>query len=200
MRVARDHVCEAALDEPHPRRARPRSEAAVERRGGDLDRDTGTDERAQPLRVPLHVGVALGMRQDDTKATQLEAEHEIGEGDRPAEIRELEQQERGIAAEAEPAQRLVAEAGREREVDLPAREHLDADALRLRGLVHLAYEPLHDLGRGRIVVPDVRRRRDVLDSLLVRRPQELEARRERGDAVVDSGQDVRMEVDHRPGS
>ena len=50
---------------------------------------------------------------------------------------------------------------------------------------------------GRVVVAHVRRRREHSDAVRDRRPRDLEAVVQRRGAVVQAGQDVRVQVDHR---
>ena len=96
------------------------AEAAVERRGRHLDDGAGVDERPQPLRIGLDVRVPLRVRDHDAEPAQLEREDEVGQAERPADVGELEQEQRRVAAEAEPAQRLVVELAGEGEVELAA--------------------------------------------------------------------------------
>ena len=96
--------------------SRPSSDAAV-----SCDDDAVVDERPEPLGIELDVRVALRVREHDAEPAELQVEHEIGELQRPAEIRELEQEQRRVAAEAESAKLVVVEPRRELEVELTAR-------------------------------------------------------------------------------
>ena len=136
------------------------------------------------------------MREHDPESAQLEIEDEVGELQRPAEVRELEQQERGRAAETEPAEIGVVELRREFQVELSAFEHLDRDGGLPRRAADLGDEQLHLAWRRGVVLAHVRRRRDTRDAVVVSGAQEVEALGDRPHSVVDPRQKVRMEVDH----
>ena len=74
VRVARQQVREALLDEEQPGVVRPPAEAPVDRRCGDLDERSRLDQRAQPLGRGLHLPVSLrvGEHRCDTERSQPE--------------------------------------------------------------------------------------------------------------------------------
>jgi hypothetical protein len=196
VRVARHQMGEPRVEQLPRGAARPTAEPAVERGGGELHDHTAVDERAKPLRLVLHVGVPLRVCEHDAEPAQLEIEHEVGELERPPEVRELEQEERRIAAEAEAPQLVVVELGRVAEIELAAGEHLHGDRRLAGGAAELGVPQLH-LARGRgIVLADVRRRGEARGAVLVRCAQQLEALAHRAHAVVDGRKNVRMQVDH----
>ncbi len=111
--------------------------------------------------------------------------------ERPAVERRLDEQHLRIAAEPEPAKLLdrPVELG---EVDLAAGTKLDQIA---GDGANLGERRLHLVGRRRVVVADVRRRREQRDpvggGLLADRERLVEI----GRPVVEAGQDVAVEVD-----
>ena len=62
------------------------------------------------------------MSEHDAEAAQAQAEHEVAQLQRPAPVRELEQEQPRVAPEAESAQRAVVERLRVRDVELTAGE------------------------------------------------------------------------------
>ncbi len=144
----------------------------------------------------LDVGISLWMRKHDAEPPELEVEDEVGELQWPAEVRELEQQERGVAAEPEPAEIGVVEPRRVLEVELSSRQHLDWDRGLTSSTTHLGDTELHLPRRGRIVLPHVRSGCDLPDAVVVRRAEQVEALGNRLHAVVDPRKHVRMQVDH----
>ncbi len=196
MRVARDQVREPGVEQRLRAGSVPPAEPPVDRRSRELYDDAGVDELAQAFRPLLYVRIPLGMREHDAEAAHAQAEHEIRQPDRPADVRELEQQQVRIAAESEAAQRCVVERLGVREVELSAGKQLDGDAARARGLAHPSDGELHLLRGRRVVVTDVRRRRDPRDAVLLRGAEDVEAAVDRRRPVVDPGQDVRVEIDH----
>src|SRR5207253_2088717 len=70
VRVARDHVREAALDQRERRFLRPAPEAAIDGRGRQLDEDAGVHEPPETLGIPLYLAASLRMREHDGDAVQ----------------------------------------------------------------------------------------------------------------------------------
>ena len=128
-------------------------------------------------------------------AEQPVADHP--ELERPAEVRELDEDHARVPAQPIPAE--VADLGAIDPVDghLAAGSHVDGDAGVGQRSAQLADAVLDDAHRRRVVVADVRCRRDQRHAVGCHRTSHLDALLERPWPVVDARQQVAVEVDHR---
>ncbi len=192
--VAAEHVDEAGLGQrQHPRRQL----LAQEEVGGRLDQGAEPDQPPDPL---VHVlgEVALGVGDQRPVAA-------LGEPlDAPFEAlaeragRRLEQ-DPAPRPQRDARQLLLAQRLDRRLRDLAAAQHGDRDPLAAQTPVD-RLDPLGDLLDPHVVVvADVRRRADRLDPVAGRLPRQAGAVADVERAVVDSGEDVAVQVDHDRG-
>jgi len=80
--------------------------------------------------------------------------------------------------------------------DDPAGADVERDHVAAQRLANLLDGAFHRRRVGRVVVTNVRRRRDNTDPVCDGRPSDLQAAGQRLRAVVDAREDVRVEVDH----
>ncbi len=194
--VARDEMDELEVEQLERRLPDALAEPSVERGGGDLDERAAPHERFDSIGEVLELGASLRMGDHGRDALGDESADVVRQPQRPAVVRELEQNVRRIASEAEAANVVERQAVEELEADLPACEHLELDA-RPRELVAQGSDGrLHLRDGRRIVVAHVRRRRDGCDAVGDARPGHVEAVLERAGTVVEVWEDVRVEVDH----
>ena|SRR5947207_4364196 len=103
MPIATDEVCELEVEDPAAACTHRATETPVDRGGGELDERTRLDERRKPHWVSVNLRVALRVCDDRLKSSSPKSQHEVLEPQRPAQVGKLEQQQRGVTAEAEPA-------------------------------------------------------------------------------------------------
>ena len=133
---------------------------AVDRRGRDLDEHACLDELHEPLRVGLHLGVPLRVREHRREPLVAEREQPSGKLERPAVVRASRRAGTAAAAEPEAPQLLrpaAASASRTRS-RRPCRTSSGIPA-RSSSAPQLGDAVLHHAGVGRPVVAHVRRRR-----------------------------------------
>jgi hypothetical protein len=189
-------VRETELDELDGRLLRCTAEAAVHRGCRHLDESAHLDQRPEALGGGLNVGVPLGVGEDGRDAQRLQMEDPLRKLERPAVVGELEEHVVGVAAEPEPAKLRLGQKLEPVDRHLAALAQVERDPLLDERPPEITDERLHRLRLGRIVVADMRRRRENLDTVLDGRASDVEAVLERPRAVVDAREDVRVEVDH----
>src|SRR3954452_19677995 len=131
------------------------------------------------------------MGEDDAEALPPEPGEPLGDVERPAPVRRLDEQP-ARSAEAEP-RKLVLRTVELGEIELSTGDHLH----RRIGSANSSKRLLHLRRRRRIVVTDMRRRRENLDALPRSGRAERECLVNRPDPVVEPGQDVRVQIDQR---
>ena len=179
-----------------PHSGGPSADPSVDRRGGDLDEDACLDQRHEPLGPGLHLDVPLGVGEHRREALVAQREQHVGKLEGPAVVRRLDEQV-PTAAEPEPPQLLRRQLHRPVERDLAAGPHLQRDPGRLELGPELRDPQFHRLGARGPVVAHVWRAGDHGDPVLQGSPRDVDAVGEGARAVVDPGQDVRVQVDHR---
>jgi hypothetical protein len=191
VRIARDQMREPAIEQRSRAPRRPRSEASVDGSRRQLHQCPAGDQRLEQVGLLLHVRVPLGMREHHVEALDAEAKEPLAEVERPTEVRRLHEQPRR-ASQPEPRE-LLLRTVELRQIELAARDDSHGRARCVEG----GERVLHLAGRGRVVVANVRRRREHLDTVGSRRCAQRERLVDRPDAVVDAGQDMRVEIDQR---
>lgn len=159
MGVARDQVRAAQLEQLLRRPLRRRATASVNRRGCQLHERAGLHERGQRARIGLHLGVSLRVREHGRDPADLEAEQPLAQVERPAAVRELDEQITLAAPEPEPAEIVGREEFELLEGDLAAAPHLEWHSGVREGDPRLGELRLHRRRRRRVVIPDMRRPR-----------------------------------------
>ena len=141
---------------------------------------------------PFHdVGVALRMSEDGGEPRNMQTEELVGQVERPAVVRRLDEEVPG-SAERE-ALKLFLRSLQLREVELSPSDELDRRSCSLERVQC----SLHRLDGRRVVTPDMRCRRQHGDP--VRRGSRADRKRllQVGSAVVETRKDVRVEIDQR---
>ena len=105
-----------------------------------------------------------------------------------------------VAAETERRAAGGFEQRKPLECDLAPTTHLDRDPLGSDCAPHLLECFAHRLGRGRIVVSHVRRPADHRDAVCSHFPGHLDGGWDIDRTIVEAGQNVTVEIDHRPDS
>jgi len=103
MSVARNEVRELEVENPSAARTNGATETPIDRGGRELDERTSLDERRQPRWVSVNLRVALRVGEHRLKSSSSKSQHEVLEAQWPTQVGKLEQQQRRVAAEAEPA-------------------------------------------------------------------------------------------------
>src|SRR5205823_6220451 len=120
--VAADQVYELLVEKPLGGGAGGLAEPACDGGGRQLDERPAADQLGNQLEVLLDFGVAFRVADDRSDAGASQVGDDLGESERPADIRRLEQQVVGIPAETEAMQVVGAEAVELLERQLPARK------------------------------------------------------------------------------
>ena len=196
VRIACNHVGEPTGEQALGCRLRGAPDAAVERSCGQLHQRPGRDQWLDPGRIGLDLAVSLWMGEQGLEPGHPQLEEPLLEVERPARIGKLHEQVAAGLPDREPLQLLARETSEAVEGDLAAVQYLDLDPVLVEVTPHARNACLHRLDAGRIVRADVRGGGDRPHAVLQGRTSKLTAVRERGGPVVESGQDVRMEVDH----
>jgi hypothetical protein len=119
----------------------------------------------------------------------------LGQPQQPADIGELEQDVRRVAAEPEACQpRAEPVDVIERDLAAPADVDRDAGLVELRA--KLGHQELHRLGGRRPVIAHVRSRREHAHPVGDGGSRHVEAVLDRRRTVVDAGEDMRVQIDH----
>jgi hypothetical protein len=173
-------------------------EAALERPRGDRAKHAALHDPREAVQVVDERRRALGVREHDRVAAQLELEEAVLEHVCQMRVRALDQQV-AAAAQGQRPQHGVVQLQGVGHRDLAARQHLHRLPGGAQRGVQIAH-PVRQLARvERVVVADVRRgddpRHAVRRGHLGHRQARLDVRR----AVVEPRQDVAVEVDHRRG-
>ena len=92
MRIASHKVDQSLANPSQGVLARPFSKAARNRSAGHLDETTGTNPSGEALRPRAENGVALGMRDDRAKASQLDSMESLVHGGWNGKFVELDQE------------------------------------------------------------------------------------------------------------
>ncbi len=172
------------------------AQPAVERRRGDLNESACLDDLGEPLGAPLDLCVALRVSDHRCDAATTEVEHLRPQPEWPAEVGELEQHVRGVACQAETPKLVGSELVQPIERNLAAATDLERNPLPAHCLLHLGKTSLHELDRGRVVVPHMRSRGEETDTTRDGRPRHRNGVLDGGSPVIDAGKDVSMEIDH----
>ncbi len=122
------------------------------------------------------------------------------ERERPAVVGRLDEEIPRIPTEPEPAQLIHVQLAEPLDRDLAARPHLERNVRALELGLELRDALFHRGGSRRVVVAHVRGTRDRRDPVGDCGARDVEALVERASAVVQTRQDVRMQVDHNPTS
>ena len=128
-------------------------------------------------------------------AERAKSGDDLAEGQRPLPIRRLDQEILRIAPEPEAAQLVVREAVELFERDLTPGQELELDALPLQRGPQLPDAALHRIGRRRVVLANVRSRRNGDDPVGDGCARNLQRVVEIGGPVVEPREDVRVEID-----
>jgi hypothetical protein len=129
VRVAREHVHDAQLEQALGGVLRGSVEASRNRARGDLEQGAELDELLDSGGTVLHFGISLGMREHRGDPGVDERAHGGAEGHRPAAVRELEEEVPAGLRNRQPGQLLARNLPEEAEVDLGSVQHLHRDAL-----------------------------------------------------------------------
>ena len=154
------------------------------------------DERREAVRRSLDVRVSLGVCEHRCDAGFEQPDEALGERQRPADVRELDEEEARIAGEREPSDRRLVHRFERIEVYLAARQDLDRDVLVGNCLPDDLEGVLHPGWRDWVVRANVRRRCDDRHPLRDEDPGDRERVGERRCPVVEPGEHVAMEIDH----
>ena len=140
----------------------------------------------------LHLAVSLRMREHRSDPRGPEPEETVADVEWPAEVRRLDQQVRGIARERE-AEQLIVRPVELRQIELAARDEPERVTHRR---LHFGERRFHLLGGRRIVVAHMGRRREHGDAVGKRIPADRERLAEVFSAVVETRENVAMQIDH----
>lgn len=193
--IAREEVHEAEPAETLGRPLRCASFATDERARGDLDERAGLGGCPEARRLLLHVGISLRMAQHGRDPGPTKIVDRPLERERPAEVRELDEQVATGPAEREARELLGIELCELLEGDLAAPQHAQRDVRPGQRTLQLVDAALHLIGGRRIVVAHVRRRRNRGNALGNGGPRDRERVVERLRPVVQTRENVRVEVD-----
>jgi hypothetical protein len=92
MGVARDQVRQPPVDQGPGAACGPLPEAPVDRRSRQLHQRPTRDQRIQQPRPLLNVGIPFRVGEDDAEALQPQLEEPLGDVERPAPVRRLDEQ------------------------------------------------------------------------------------------------------------
>ena len=195
MRVRSDAVDDSEVEQAPCGRLRSAIRPALQRGDRHLDERALLGQALDASRLVLHLRRPLRMR-DDRRDSTPQQQWDRGLECAPAPVRALDEEVATGLREREPAEILRLELPERRDVDLGAGEesHRHLATLELRS--DDSDQAFHLLRARRVVGAHVGSRRDRLDAVARCRVRELERLVQRADAVVDSGQDVAVEVDH----
>ena len=192
MRVACDHVQDAPAREGEHALDR---RAVLDERRGPLYERAGANERGE-LGDEVGREVALGMRDQRAQAADGQVLDTRGERVRQRAGARLEQDPAPPAAQRDRPQLVVVEALDDRLGHLAAGQHAGAHARHAQRRVELAH-PGRQLGNAHVVVvADVRRRAHPRHPVAIGLARHRDAVGEIERPVVDSGEDVAVQIDH----
>lgn len=195
MGIARNEMHEAEPAETLGRPPGCASFAADERARGDLDERARLHGGAEASRLLLHIGVTLRMAEHRGDAGAAKLVDRPLERERPAEVWELHEQIATRLREREPRELVGLELLEPLERDLAPAQHAKRDVRSRQLTLQLVDAPLHLVGGRRIVVAHVRRRRDRGCAVGDGGPNDRERVVERLRSVVQTRENVRVEVD-----
>lgn len=194
MEVGGDIVCQAGLEEAHGEPSNRVPEPTHKRPGGDRGQGSFTHQRLQQGGVAVKHLAALWMGDHDAVPPTMEVGHRLGEarGDRGGGRL---QQQPAATAEAQAAELFRDQLPEQGERDLGAR--LDPYAGVGTKPPGQLCECRGDRGAVVVVAPtDVRRGHQALGARCTGRYDQGDRLLVAGGTIVDSGQDVTVEVDH----
>ena len=102
MRIARNQVDAALLEQRERTRARTPAAAPVDRRRRHLHEDAELDELRDQLRPALHVAVPLRVGEYGREAAFQQRRERMRDVERPTEVGSLDKQVARVPAEPEP--------------------------------------------------------------------------------------------------
>lgn len=196
VRIARDHMSKPAVEKRARRCRSATPETPIHGRRRQLEERPRTRKRHQDLRPLLDGAVPLRMGEKHCRPSISKVGHDHLERRRPAVIRGLDEQEMRATAEREPRVALRAEPRQGVERHLTTGEDLDLQPLVRGGGTDVVQRRQHLRHRRRVVLADVRGSHDDPNAVGDHGPEHRAACLEIGGPVVQTGQDMAVEVDH----